>query len=56
MTSKELEEKVAKLEKVAKELDLSLFSYHDCLYMCDVKTGETIHINEYNSLETFPRS
>lgn len=56
MTIKELEKKVDKLEKVAKELDIVLFSYRDCLYMCDAKTGETIHINEYNSLETFPRS
>jgi len=56
MTSKELEKKVAKLEKVAKNLDLNLFSYRDCLYISDVKTGETININEHNGLETFPRS
>ena len=56
MTSKELEKKVAKLEKVAKNLDLNLFSYRDCLYISDVKTGETININEHSGLETFPRS
>lgn len=56
MPSDNFDNRVKQLEQLAKELNLSLFAYHDSLIIRDAVTSESIDINELDGLEEFPRS